>query len=76
MDTEPIPWTVETVIRACGGVSVVAGALNLTDSAVLKMKRIGIQDRHWPTLIALSGNQFEPNDLFRANQRARSAQAA
>jgi hypothetical protein len=71
MDTEHTDWTVEMVLEACGGAGVVAAALQLTTSAVLKMKRIGIQDRHWDTLIGLGRNRFGPNDLFRANQMAR-----
>ncbi|CCG42162.1 hypothetical protein [Magnetospirillum molischianum] len=73
MDTT---WTIDTIIEACGGTVAVSVALNLTDGAVSKMRRNGIQDRHWRVLIALSGGAFGPDDLYRANERTRGGAGA
>lgn len=66
------PWTIDGIIRECGGASAVAVALGLTPSAVLKMKRNGIADRHWSALICLSNAAFGPSDLYTANEAVRS----
>jgi hypothetical protein len=64
-------WTIDGIIRVCGGVGIIADALGLSDSAVNKMKRNGILDRHWSTLIALGDGKFAATDLFAANEVTR-----
>lgn len=68
-------WTINTIIAACGGTSVVASALGLTTGAVSKMRHNGIQDRHWRTLMDLCPGNLTPDDLYRANERTRAGGA-
>lgn len=68
-------WTIDTIIEACGGTVAVSVALGVTDGAVSKMRRNGIQDRHWRALIALAEGAFGPADLYRANERTRAGGA-
>lgn len=66
-----IQWTIDLIIRECGGPPKVAAVLGLTESAVAKMRRNGIKDRHWLALMALGADQFDASDIFAANEAAR-----
>jgi len=66
-------WTLETIIGACGTPTQVAVGLGVTESAVRKMIRNGIHDRHWSALIAMGRGKFDASDIYRANEMARGA---
>ena len=66
--------TILEIIKAAGGRDVVAKATGLTPDAIYKWPKIGIPDRHWGTLINLSGNSLDAARLHKANQRVRADQ--
>jgi hypothetical protein len=67
--------TIEQIIKAAGGASLVSRASgpSLTYDAVYKWSKNGIPDRHWPLLISLADASAE--ELFHANISARETAA-
>lgn len=73
--------TIDQIIENCGGADAIAGeassrGIKLTKWAVYKWRDIGIPDRHWPLLTALSAQPLEDGDLAAANRKAREAAQA
>lgn len=71
--------TIDAIIKSAGGAAAVAEAI-ATDTgktfkadAVYKWPKIGIPDRHWQTIIRLSGCTAQ--QLFEANLEARGVAA-
>ena len=66
--------TLAEIIKAAGGPVAIADASNglISKDAVYKWPTIGIPDRHWPMLMGLT--TVSPDELFSANQVARTAQ--
>lgn len=72
--------TVAEIIKDAGGaraiadasVGSIAGAIK--PDAVYKWPSIGIPDRHWPTIIGLTG--CTPKELYDANVAARAGGVA
>jgi hypothetical protein len=66
--------TIDQIIEAAGGRTIVAEQLRLKDG-VRKWPEIGIPDRHWPGLIALVPD-LTADELMQANIAARQGAAA
>lgn len=70
------PLTVDQIITKAGGPAAIEEAIkeavdadNLSRWAIYKWPKIGIPDRHWPTLMRLAG--VSADELLTANQVAR-----
>lgn len=61
--------SIADIIELCGGAGRVAEAIGRPDqSFVLKWRRSGIPDRHWPVVMRLGGVTLE--QVFEANSAA------
>jgi hypothetical protein len=77
MSMEPVICIAE-IIKDAGGATALgrafhAAGVKLGRDAIYKWVSTGIPDRHWPTLIALSGHPAEV--IYRANCHARGVDA-
>lgn len=78
MCMEPVICIAE-IIKDAGGATALgrafhAAGVKLGRDAVYKWVSTGIPDRHWPTIIALSGHSAEV--IYRANCHARGVDAS
>lgn len=63
--------TVSQIIDACGGPDELATIIpSISKWAPRKWVKSGIPEKHWDTVIAISG--VSAQDLFRANKKARA----
>lgn len=67
------------IIKDAGGATAIgrafhAAGVKLGRDAVYKWASTGIPDRHWPTIIAITGHQ--PEVLFLANCHARGVEVS
>ena len=63
------------IIEAAGGKEIVAPETNRTVDAIYKWPENGIPDRHWASVIKLTGGKVTAADIYAANEQARTAKA-
>ncbi len=63
--------TIKEIVEASGGFRAVAKRCDLTVRAVYSWQEVGILDKYWPALIEMSGQTFEPTEIYQANLVAR-----
>lgn len=71
--------SIREIVKLAGGVHAIAEASQTTDrpvgfEAVYKWSKIGIDERHWPLLLARVA-KLTPAELFAANQAVRNGQS-
>lgn len=63
--------TVEEIIKKAGGAGEIAALIpSISPHAPRKWPVIGIPERHWPTIMSLTG--VTAHELFAANRKART----
>jgi hypothetical protein len=66
--------TVQNIVARCGGAAFLATQVSLSAWAVYKWYRDGIPNRHWPTIIELSG--VSAAELYHADRLAKTREGA
>lgn len=65
---------IRDIIEAAGGAEKIAASIDRSVKLVVnKWPKIGIPDRHWPTIIKLARKAVTPEQIYKANIAARRA---
>ena len=62
--------SISDLIESAGGAGKISAALQISPDAVYKWRDIGIPDRHWPVLLAMTNATAE--EMLAANISART----